>query len=85
MSIQKINSENSYLNYSSYLDKKANPYNLYIKQILQLFIEQAPIAVGILNRQMRYIFANNQWLEIHNSLILLIFLTTNCFQNILIN
>ncbi|MDJ0577027.1 MAG: EAL domain-containing protein [Xenococcaceae cyanobacterium MO_234.B1] len=63
MSIQKPSWESSGLNNSGYLDINSNPY--INREILKLFIEQVPIALAILDRQMRYLFTNKQWLEIH--------------------
>ena len=61
MSIQKTNSGNSEPNYSEYIELKDNPDQDYLK----LSIEQAPIALAIVDRQMRYLFINKQWQQLH--------------------
>jgi diguanylate cyclase (GGDEF)-like protein/PAS domain S-box-containing protein len=35
------------------------------KELLQLFIEHAPVSLAMLDREMRYVAVSRQWLEIH--------------------
>ncbi|MGA3333306.1 MAG: PAS domain S-box protein [Terracidiphilus sp.] len=36
------------------------------KELLQLFIEHAPVSLAMLDREMRYVAVSRQWLEIHD-------------------
>ncbi len=64
MCMQKTSTENLSINYSEYIDKQGNL--IEDNKLFKLFIEQGPTAIAIVNRQMRYLFANQQWLTIHN-------------------
>lgn len=64
MSRAKTNSDNYDLKFSECISEKNN---FYVNQnLVKLFLEQSPIAIGIVSRQMRYLFVNKQWLEVHN-------------------
>ena len=64
MTLNQASTENSSLNYLEYLASTGS--KSIDNKLLKLFIQQAPIAIGILNRQMRYLFVNHRWLEMHN-------------------
>ncbi len=64
MSFNQANPENSPLNYFEYLAPQAS--KSVDTKLLKILIEQAPMAIGVLDRQMHYLFVNQQWLQMHN-------------------